>query len=194
MVNPSHENVAMTVAGYDIRSLSAGGGHECEWPPSARSATWAFYDIVDDPNDLGSGVDARELFGHLSGAEAVDSSIEHGAHRVAQRIPRGFIGWEIDADARPRDPRIDVGLGQSHGDQRNAKAHGPIDAAIATVGHEHADAGQQQSKGNELATRAFAGIWPGIASIGRPPGLAITSTSGSLASAANVEATSKSQL
>src|SRR5215472_15632594 len=83
-------------------------------------------DLVDDPEDLVPGVDAGELVGHLRGTETVGGSIEHGAHRLAQRFLRWLVGCEIDPDAGPRNARIDVGLvfGQSRGDQWNAKAHG----------------------------------------------------------------------
>src|SRR6266403_3585560 len=112
-------------------------GRPCDGPPRRFLIGDG---LADDPEDLGSRIDAGKFCGHLRRALAVGGPVEHGPHRFAQCFLGRFVGCEIDAYTGPRDARIDIiGLvfGQSRGDQRNAKAHGLVDAAIAAIGDEH---------------------------------------------------------
>src|SRR5579883_3204329 len=91
-------------------------------------------ELADHAQDRRPRIDGSKFVCHPQGTLAVLRLIEHGSHRLAQCFARRLVGREVDADAGPCHARVDVRLvlGAPGRDERNAKAHGLVDTAIAT--------------------------------------------------------------
>jgi hypothetical protein len=93
--------------------------------------------------DLSPSVDPTEFFGHQQSPSAESVGIKDGPHGLAYGPGCRSICPEINPDSGPSDAYVHVGFifGQPGANQRNAKAHGLIDASIAAVCDEYVGSG-----------------------------------------------------